>query len=80
MAELETLLQQEIPSGRKALLDSKANLENVANYCQQMYIEVIKSFTKLLFLWHIYYNTSIPYIDVMYSFFSSRGVIILILV
>ena len=40
MAELESLLQQEIPNGRKALLDSKQNLENVANYCQNVYVEV----------------------------------------
>ncbi|XP_039268381.1 abl interactor 2-like isoform X5 [Styela clava] len=47
MAELDSLLHEEIPSGRKALLDSKANLENVANYCQQMYVDADNKKTAL---------------------------------
>lgn len=40
MAELDSLLQEEIPNGRKALVEGKANLESVANYCQQLYVDV----------------------------------------
>lgn len=56
MAELETLLQQEIPNGRKALLDGKGNLENVANYCQQLYVDVsiIFIFPFLTLVWYRY--------------------------
>ncbi|XP_018669246.2 abl interactor 1-like isoform X2 [Ciona intestinalis] len=39
MAELQMLLEQEIPAGRNALLDSHNNLKKVATYCQQRYIE-----------------------------------------
>ena len=34
------LLDQEIPSGRKALIDSHNNLQKVASYCAQKYIDV----------------------------------------
>lgn len=38
------LLEEEIPAGRGALLDSYANLERVAEYCESNYIQVwIKS-------------------------------------
>lgn len=41
MAELQMLLEEEIPAGRGALLDSYANLERVAEYCESNYIQVI---------------------------------------
>ena len=44
MAEMEMLLEQEIPSGRKALLESHNNLKNVASYCAQKYFEVGQNF------------------------------------
>jgi len=40
MAELQMLLDQEIPSGRQALLESHQNLQKVASYCAHRYIEV----------------------------------------
>uniref|UniRef100_A0AAY5EN91 Abl-interactor 2b n=1 Tax=Electrophorus electricus TaxID=8005 RepID=A0AAY5EN91_ELEEL len=39
MAELQMLLEEEIPAGRGALLDSHANLERVAEYCESNYIQ-----------------------------------------
>ena len=41
------LLDQEIPSGRQALLESHQNLQKVASYCAHRYIEVS------LILWSI---------------------------
>lgn len=41
MAELQMLLEEEIPAGRGALLDSYANLERVAEYCESNYIQVV---------------------------------------
>lgn len=35
------LLEEEIPAGRGALLDSYSNLERVAEYCESNYIQVI---------------------------------------
>ncbi|KAA0716062.1 Abl interactor 2 [Triplophysa tibetana] len=39
MAELEMLLEEEIPAGRRALLDSFTNLERVAEYCESNYVQ-----------------------------------------
>ncbi|XP_031414846.1 abl interactor 2b isoform X4 [Clupea harengus] len=39
MAELQMLLEEEIPAGRGALLDSYANLERVAEYCESNYVQ-----------------------------------------
>ncbi|XP_073397950.1 abl interactor 2 isoform X18 [Dendrobates tinctorius] len=39
MAELQMLLEEEIPGGRRALLDSFTNLERVADYCENNYIQ-----------------------------------------
>ncbi|XP_023661639.1 abl interactor 2a isoform X12 [Paramormyrops kingsleyae] len=39
MAELQMLLEEEIPAGRRALLDSFTNLERVAEYCENNYIQ-----------------------------------------
>ncbi|TSK62683.1 Abl interactor 1 [Bagarius yarrelli] len=41
MAELQMLLEEEIPAGRGALLDSYANLERVAEYCESNYIQTV---------------------------------------
>lgn len=40
MAELQMLLEEEIPAGRSALLDSFTNLERVAEYCESNYVQV----------------------------------------
>ncbi|KAJ1186604.1 hypothetical protein NDU88_003385 [Pleurodeles waltl] len=40
MAELQMLLEEEIPGGRRALLDSYTNLERVADYCENNYVQV----------------------------------------
>ncbi|KAI3356297.1 hypothetical protein L3Q82_017191, partial [Scortum barcoo] len=40
MAELQMLLEEEIPAGRRALLDSFTNLERVADYCETNYVQV----------------------------------------
>lgn len=40
MAELQMLLEEEIPGGRRALFDSYTNLERVAEYCESNYIQV----------------------------------------
>ncbi|XP_061898108.1 abl interactor 2b isoform X2 [Entelurus aequoreus] len=39
MAELQMLLEEEIPAGRSALLDSFTNLERVAEYCENNYVQ-----------------------------------------
>ncbi|XP_070770698.1 abl interactor 2-like isoform X24 [Enoplosus armatus] len=39
MAELQMLLEEEIPAGRRALLDSFTNLERVAEYCESNYVQ-----------------------------------------
>uniref|UniRef100_A0A3Q2DIN8 Abl-interactor 2a n=1 Tax=Cyprinodon variegatus TaxID=28743 RepID=A0A3Q2DIN8_CYPVA len=39
MAELQMLLEEEIPAGRRALLDSYTNLERVAEYCESNYVQ-----------------------------------------
>lgn len=41
MAELQMLLEEEIPAGRSALLDSFTNLERVAEYCESNYVQVM---------------------------------------
>uniref|UniRef100_A0A8P4K6L4 Abl-interactor 2a n=1 Tax=Dicentrarchus labrax TaxID=13489 RepID=A0A8P4K6L4_DICLA len=39
MAELQMLLEEEIPAGRRSLLDSFCNLERVAEYCESNYVQ-----------------------------------------
>ncbi|XP_061697704.1 abl interactor 2-like isoform X2 [Syngnathoides biaculeatus] len=39
MAELQMLMDEEIPAGRKALLDTFPNLERVAEYCEANYVQ-----------------------------------------
>ncbi|KAM3861840.1 abl interactor 2-like isoform 10-T10 [Diretmus argenteus] len=41
MAELQMLLEEEIPAGRRALLDSFTNLERVAEYCESNYVQTV---------------------------------------
>ncbi|KAM9284277.1 abl interactor 2 isoform 45-T45 [Cariama cristata] len=41
MAELQMLLEEEIPGGRRALFDSYTNLERVAEYCETNYIQTV---------------------------------------
>ncbi|XP_054555985.1 abl interactor 2 isoform X9 [Talpa occidentalis] len=41
MAELQMLLEEEIPGGRRALFDSYTNLERVADYCENNYIQML---------------------------------------
>jgi len=40
------LLEEEIPAGRRALLDSFTNLERVAEYCESNYVQVRPSILK----------------------------------
>ena len=46
MADLVSLIDEEIPDGRQSLRDSYANLHKVAEYCQANYFGVILSFFK----------------------------------
>ncbi|XP_040844056.1 abl interactor 1 isoform X18 [Ochotona curzoniae] len=39
MAELQMLLEEEIPSGKRALIESYQNLTRVADYCENNYIQ-----------------------------------------
>ncbi|XP_018965813.1 abl interactor 2 isoform X10 [Cyprinus carpio] len=47
MAELQMLLEEEIPAGRRALLDSFTNLERVADYCESNYVQSPNKHTAL---------------------------------
>lgn len=40
MAELQMLLEEEIPAGKRALVESYQNLSRVAEYCENNYIQV----------------------------------------
>lgn len=40
MAELQMLLEEEIPAGKRALLESYQNLTRVADYCENNYVQV----------------------------------------
>uniref|UniRef100_A0A674K280 ABI2 n=1 Tax=Terrapene triunguis TaxID=2587831 RepID=A0A674K280_9SAUR len=48
MAELQMLLEEEIPSGKRALLESYQNLTRVADYCENNYIQVSITFFTFL--------------------------------
>ncbi|KPP63910.1 abl interactor 1-like, partial [Scleropages formosus] len=39
MAELQMLLEEEIPAGKRALLESYQNLTRVADYCENNYVQ-----------------------------------------
>ncbi|XP_060778531.1 abl interactor 1a isoform X6 [Neoarius graeffei] len=39
MAELQMLLEEEIPAGKRALLESHQNLSRVADYCENNYVQ-----------------------------------------
>ena len=40
MAELQMLLEEEIPSGKRALIESYQNLTRVAEYCENDYVVI----------------------------------------
>lgn len=40
MAELQMLLEDEIPAGKRALVESYQNLTRVADYCENNYVQV----------------------------------------
>ncbi|CAG05476.1 unnamed protein product, partial [Tetraodon nigroviridis] len=40
MAELQMLLEEEIPAGKRALVESYQNLTRVADYCESNYVQV----------------------------------------
>lgn len=40
MAELQMLLDEEIPAGKRALVESYQNLSRVAEYCENNYVQV----------------------------------------
>lgn len=40
MAELQMLLEEEIPAGKSALVESYQNLSRVAEYCENNYVQV----------------------------------------
>ena len=40
MAELQMLLEEEIPAGKQALVESYQNLTRVADYCENNYVQV----------------------------------------
>lgn len=42
MAELQMLLEEEIPAGKNALVESYQNLTRVADYCENNYVQVSK--------------------------------------
>lgn len=42
MAELQMLLEEEIPAGKRALVESYQNLSRVAEYCENNYVQVRK--------------------------------------
>lgn len=42
MAELQMLLEEEIPAGKRALVESYQNLTRVADYCENNYVQVSK--------------------------------------
>uniref|UniRef100_A0A8C4Y0M4 ABI2 n=1 Tax=Gopherus evgoodei TaxID=1825980 RepID=A0A8C4Y0M4_9SAUR len=56
MAELQMLLEEEIPGGRRALFDSYTNLERVAEYCETNYIQVPA----------VSYSLSLPYMEAVF--------------
>lgn len=43
MAELQMLLEEEIPAGKRALVESYQNLSRVAEYCENNYVQVRES-------------------------------------
>lgn len=49
MAELQMLLEEEIPAGKRALVESYQNLTRVADYCENNYVQVRTGATTLSF-------------------------------
>lgn len=50
MAELQMLLEEEIPAGKNALVESYQNLTRVADYCENNYVQVSKLASMLAFV------------------------------
>lgn len=50
MAELQMLLEEEIPAGKRALVESYQNLTRVADYCENNYVQVSTRWSPAL-LW-----------------------------
>ena len=46
MAELQMLLEEEIPAGKRALVESYQNLTRVADYCENNYVQVGRAGTR----------------------------------
>lgn len=46
MAELQMLLEEEIPAGKRALVESYQNLSRVAEYCENNYVQVGGAFLR----------------------------------
>lgn len=44
MAELQMLLEEEIPASKRALVESYQNLSKVAEYCENNYVQVRDAF------------------------------------
>ncbi len=49
MAELQMLLEEEIPAGKRALVESYQNLTRVAGYCENNYVQVREPASGLFF-------------------------------
>lgn len=50
MAELQMLLEEEIPAGKRALVESYQNLSRVAEYCENNYVQVRESSPPLIYV------------------------------
>ena len=49
------LLEEEIPAGRSALLDSFTNLERVAEYCESNYVQVMILYNIINYIFYDYH-------------------------
>lgn len=58
MADLMSLIENDIPAGRRNLQESHLNLEKVAQYCEQNYVQVWHVHTTNLGFWVNLYKLS----------------------
>lgn len=56
MAELQMLLEEEIPAGKRALVESYQNLTRVADYCENNYVQVS---ARVFLLYSLISNTAV---------------------